>query len=245
MVSDNATIFTSAEFAMYCKTCGIFQKFIARGHPATNGQAERFVQTIKHSLKACIQSSTAPLHSLVRNVLLRYRATPLNSGRSPAENYMNCRLQIQLDALRPLHQTRSSDPPAKQNFLVGERVLARMGDKWEPAKIKRRLDHLHYQVTTDRGYSSKKNINQLVRLSIPLPAAQSVPPTSRASSSIPKRVSFDIAPEPHQAEAAPPANIAQPANNVQPADDDLPDNAAPPLGDNVPPPVRVETLFTC
>ncbi|XP_054278063.1 uncharacterized protein K02A2.6-like [Macrosteles quadrilineatus] len=37
-VSDNATIFTSEEFRAYCKINGIFQKFIAPGHPATNGR---------------------------------------------------------------------------------------------------------------------------------------------------------------------------------------------------------------
>ncbi|KAJ8890135.1 hypothetical protein PR048_009642 [Dryococelus australis] len=50
MVSDNATIFTSDEFAQFCKEAGIFQKFCAAGHPATNGLAERNVQTLKHQL---------------------------------------------------------------------------------------------------------------------------------------------------------------------------------------------------
>ncbi|XP_008484885.1 uncharacterized protein K02A2.6-like, partial [Diaphorina citri] len=52
MVSDNASIFQSEEFHAYCSNHGIFQKFIAPGHPATNGLAERNVQTLKHRLKA-------------------------------------------------------------------------------------------------------------------------------------------------------------------------------------------------
>jgi transposase InsO family protein len=36
MVSDNATIFVSDQFKSYCGQNGIFQQFIAPGHPATN-----------------------------------------------------------------------------------------------------------------------------------------------------------------------------------------------------------------
>ncbi|KAJ8889528.1 hypothetical protein PR048_009027 [Dryococelus australis] len=48
MISDNATIFTSEEFAQFCKEAGVFQKFCAAGHPATNSPAERNVQMLKH-----------------------------------------------------------------------------------------------------------------------------------------------------------------------------------------------------
>ncbi|XP_018305543.1 uncharacterized protein K02A2.6 [Mycetomoellerius zeteki] len=47
MVSDNATIFVSETFKQFCRRSGIFQKLIAPGHPATNGLAERNVQTLK------------------------------------------------------------------------------------------------------------------------------------------------------------------------------------------------------
>ena len=39
LVSDNASIFTSEEFKMYCVSRGIMQKLIAPGHPATTGLA--------------------------------------------------------------------------------------------------------------------------------------------------------------------------------------------------------------
>nr|XP_014274728.1 uncharacterized protein K02A2.6-like [Halyomorpha halys] len=47
IVSDNASI-----FELYCKVQGISQLLIAPGHPATNGLAERSVQTLKGRLKA-------------------------------------------------------------------------------------------------------------------------------------------------------------------------------------------------
>ncbi|XP_024887055.1 uncharacterized protein K02A2.6-like [Temnothorax curvispinosus] len=54
IVSDNAIIFTSEEFQQFCKKTGIFPKFIALGHPATNGLAERNIQTLKKKLAVMI-----------------------------------------------------------------------------------------------------------------------------------------------------------------------------------------------
>lgn len=51
LVSDNASIFTCPTFRNYCKDNGIFQKFSAPNHPATNGLAERMVQSLKKKLK--------------------------------------------------------------------------------------------------------------------------------------------------------------------------------------------------
>ncbi|KAJ8890097.1 hypothetical protein PR048_009604 [Dryococelus australis] len=50
MVSDNATIFTSEEFAQFYKVPGIFQKFCEAGHPATNSFAEHKVEMLKNRL---------------------------------------------------------------------------------------------------------------------------------------------------------------------------------------------------
>ena len=46
-VSDNASIFISEEFAKFCKEHGNWQKFIAPEYAATNGLAEKSVQTFK------------------------------------------------------------------------------------------------------------------------------------------------------------------------------------------------------
>ena len=70
MVSDNAAIFKSDEFQTFCTNAGIFQKCIAPGHPATNGLAKQRLAAM--SLK-------------VRDILFKYRATPLRCGKSPSE----------------------------------------------------------------------------------------------------------------------------------------------------------------
>ncbi|KAJ8877193.1 hypothetical protein PR048_021647 [Dryococelus australis] len=68
MVLDNATIFTSEEFAQYCKEAGIFQKFCAAGHPVPNGLVECNVQMLKHRL-ATMSNQKMPIHQKFWEIL--------------------------------------------------------------------------------------------------------------------------------------------------------------------------------
>jgi transposase InsO family protein len=91
IVSDNTSIFQSEEFHEYCSEIGIFKTIIAPGHPATNGLAERNVQTPKQKQKPISLERTSLQHK-VQNILFRYRATALACGRSPAELYLHRKL---------------------------------------------------------------------------------------------------------------------------------------------------------
>ena len=51
LVSNNATAFTSAEFQFFAKVNGFRHVRSAPYHLATNGLAERAVQTLKNALK--------------------------------------------------------------------------------------------------------------------------------------------------------------------------------------------------
>ena len=51
IVSDNGAQFTSFHFAEFLKQNGIKHIHSAPYHPATNGEAEHFVQTFKHAMK--------------------------------------------------------------------------------------------------------------------------------------------------------------------------------------------------
>ncbi|XP_011858184.1 PREDICTED: uncharacterized protein K02A2.6-like [Vollenhovia emeryi] len=125
MVSDNATIFTSEELKEFCQKAGIFQKFIAPGQPATNGLAERNVQTFKNRLKAMIDEPLSIQHK-VQEILFRYRATPLSNGKTPAEQYLQRQIRIQLDALKPVKfQVSTPSKLTTRQLSVGERVQAR------------------------------------------------------------------------------------------------------------------------
>ena len=99
LVSDNGPQFTSQEFSDFTKANGIKHTLVAPYHPRSNGQAERFVQTFKQFLKAegsnSIKQSLAPF-------LFSYRTTPNSmTGQTPAELFLNRRLRMRLDLLRP------------------------------------------------------------------------------------------------------------------------------------------------
>ncbi|UYV78628.1 K02A2.6-like [Cordylochernes scorpioides] len=127
MVSDNASIYTGDTFSNYCLENGIRQNFIAPGHPATNGLAERNVQTLKNKLKSMINENV-PIHQKIQKILLRYRPTPLSNGRSPSEMYLNRQIRIKLDAMRPYQEERSQQQiqPRTRCLQIGERVQARV-----------------------------------------------------------------------------------------------------------------------
>ncbi|XP_054276486.1 uncharacterized protein K02A2.6-like [Macrosteles quadrilineatus] len=166
-VSDNAKIFRSEEFRAYCKINGIFQKFIAPGHPATNGLAERNVQTLKNKLKSASEEP-GTLTDKVRRILFRYRATPLASNQTPAELYLNRKLRIRLDAIFPYQHPKSNIQPVLKpvrSIQEGERVQIQMYTNnrqvWQFGVIKKKLGKRHYIVTLDSGRNIKRHINQL------------------------------------------------------------------------------------
>ena len=97
IVSDNATTFSSAEFQLWCHQRGIKHLAGAPYHPATNGAAERMVQSFKQSLK----KSKLPPRPALQEFLMQYRRTPLNTGFSPSQLLNGRQLRTKIDALLP------------------------------------------------------------------------------------------------------------------------------------------------
>lgn len=168
LVSDNATIFKSQEFIDFCARNGIKQNFIAPGHPATNGQAERYVATLKKYLKT-MNDDKQTMNEKLYEILLRYRATPLNeNGKTPAELYMKRNLKTRLDLLRQQISVHNNakQPEISKHLRLGERVLSRnyaSSCLWKPGTIVEKLGQLHYLVELDDGYVIKRHIDQLQR----------------------------------------------------------------------------------
>ncbi|XP_018401810.1 PREDICTED: uncharacterized protein K02A2.6-like [Cyphomyrmex costatus] len=170
LVSDNATIFKSEEFTQFCQRNGIFQKFIAPGHPATNGLAERYVQILKKKLKA-MESDPSTMTSKVENILYRFRATPLHCGKSPSEIYLNRQIRTSLDLLRPpsIRSTSTQECHVSQ-LSVGDRVQSRAysgTQRWKLGVVTKKLGRLHYLIHLDEGYLIKRHINQLRQSEVP------------------------------------------------------------------------------
>ncbi|BES91033.1 Hypothetical Protein NTJ_03841 [Nesidiocoris tenuis] len=176
MVSDNASIFRSQEFAEYCKANGIFQKFIAAGQPSTNGLAERNVRTLKSRLLAA-SNDPATMEEKIRRILMRYRATPLGCGKSPAELYLNRKLRIRLDAIFPFKLKPTQPIPERiRSFHAGERVQARVfidnRRLWRFGVVVRKYGQRHYLVQLDTGRTMKRHIDQLRATGVAKPRKQ-------------------------------------------------------------------------
>ncbi|XP_017482196.1 PREDICTED: uncharacterized protein K02A2.6-like [Rhagoletis zephyria] len=125
-VSDYGTQFTSREFKQFLKNNGIVHKQGAPYHPATHGQAERFVQTVKNKLKAkgCQQKS---LHHILSTILMAYRrAMHPATKESPAMMMFGRQIQSRLDLMLPLTTTENTEYVRTiKSFAVGERVAVR------------------------------------------------------------------------------------------------------------------------
>ena len=72
LASDNGPQF---KFADFCKANGIKHIRVSPYHPASNGLAERMVQTFKQSMKKTTKDGV-PLQQRLANFLLTYRMTP-------------------------------------------------------------------------------------------------------------------------------------------------------------------------
>ena len=101
IVSDNGAQFTSDEFTQFMKLNGIKHIRSAPYHPASNGLAERFVQTFKRAMKAS-EGEGRTLNQRLSQFLFSYRASPqATTTTSPSELFLGRTLRTKLDLLRP------------------------------------------------------------------------------------------------------------------------------------------------
>ncbi|XP_064477638.1 uncharacterized protein K02A2.6-like [Ornithodoros turicata] len=99
VVSDNGPAFVSAKYTEFLKRNGVRKVLIPPYHPASNGAAERVVQTIKNKLK---KASTGDFKTQLSRALFSYRTTPHEiTGASPAELLYGRKLKCALDNLHP------------------------------------------------------------------------------------------------------------------------------------------------
>lgn len=167
-VSDNGPQFTSAEFQGFLKNNGVKQTLVPPYHPASNGAAERSVQTLKASLLKQVLSegpaaNKTPLQHQLANFLLMYRSTPhAVTGCTPAELFLKRQLRTRFSLLRPDRAKFMEAKQAKQKayhdrpssvlreFNEGDLVQVRNfregKEKWKRATVAKRLGPVTYLI---------------------------------------------------------------------------------------------------
>ena len=100
IVTDNGPQFISEEFRKFVTANGIKHFRSAPYHRATNGLAERFVQSLKQSLRA-MSSQPISLNHKLANFLITYRNSPhCTTNETPAKMFLGRNLRTRLDLLK-------------------------------------------------------------------------------------------------------------------------------------------------
>ncbi|KAL5488608.1 hypothetical protein EMCRGX_G017577 [Ephydatia muelleri] len=136
IVTDNSSSFLSSEFQSWCQERGIVHLTGAPYHPATNGAAERLVQTFKQALT----KSSLPPKSALQGFLMLYRRTPLSIGYSPSELLNGRQIRIKIDVLLPSPAHIAQGKQAKE---ATKSQMAHVGVTW-----RRHLDQLRPRYTS-------------------------------------------------------------------------------------------------
>ena len=160
IVSDNGSQFTSEIFEKFCEVRGIQHTLTAPYHPQSNGEAERFVQTLKTAMMKS-KLSGEDMKTSLRNFLARYRMTPhCSTGFAPCELLMKRHLRTKLDLIQPTsqsldkHKKKSEKQHDLNEFNKGDKVWARnyrKGQKWVQGVILDKIGQAMYHVKVDKG----------------------------------------------------------------------------------------------
>ncbi|XP_062297408.1 uncharacterized protein K02A2.6-like [Scomber scombrus] len=173
LVCDNGTCFTSTEFKDFLSKNGIRHVTSAPYHAASNGLAERGVQTFKRMMKKCPEGT---LTAKVARVLFSYRVTPhTTTGLSPAELLLGRKLRCTLDSIHPdlsrkvkerqERQINDHNKRAKERwFKTGDSVLTQnfsLGPKWIPGIIESVTGPVSYKVMLGDGRVVRRHVDQI------------------------------------------------------------------------------------
>ncbi|XP_053550471.1 uncharacterized protein K02A2.6-like [Bombina bombina] len=169
LVSDNGPQFISHEFETFLDTNNIKHCKTAPYFPASNGQAERFVQTLKRHLAVSQKSKFNP--NSLSNFLFNYRNTPhATTGLSPAMLMFGRRLRTPLDKVRPEHPTQELNTSSVSEFVLHDRVWVRNyrgPNKWIPAVIIQGMGNRMFKVQLQAGGTVSRHVEQMRHRSQP------------------------------------------------------------------------------
>lgn len=178
VVSDNGPQLVSKEFEIFLEANGVKHIKSAPYNPASNGLAERLVQTFKQSLDKQKHSGRSLQHG-IDSFLFSYRNTPSSStGKTPSQLFLKRSVRTRLSQVTPKFsvqmqerqekitktQTRVRVLQPNQPVLV-KNCRGGEGKKWKSGIIERVLGPVTYLVNVE-GQTSKKHIDQLIATKI-------------------------------------------------------------------------------
>ena len=181
LVSDNGPQFRSDSFKRFLLQNGIKQVLVSPYHPASNGAAERLVQSFKRSIAA--SKGNEDIHKRIANFLLAYRSTKhATTGVPPAQLFLGRELRTRLALVRPQVQDRVLQKQGKtvggkvlREFYPGDRVLVndvRKDNTWWPGTVAERSAPKSYIIVLNDGRVWRRHLDHLRRAQVDEPAPQ-------------------------------------------------------------------------
>ncbi|XP_054708519.1 uncharacterized protein K02A2.6-like [Uloborus diversus] len=171
IVSDNGPQFKSDEFKIFLSQNGIKHRPSAPFKPSSNGQAERYVFTVKQSLRA-MKEYPGTIQQKLSTFLMQYRKAPnMTTLHSPAMLLMKREIRTRIDLVKPDLHARVQDRIRKDNFQFSDRVFRigdnvavrnyRHGDKrWKFGKVVSKDGQLHYTINVN-GQLWRRHVDQM------------------------------------------------------------------------------------
>lgn len=171
IVSDNGSPFVNEQFKEFTEKNEVNHIRVAPYHPASNGMAERAVQTVKRGLANYTEGT---LETRLIRFLLTYRRLPqTTTEKSPAELLMGRQIRTRLDKIYPDPSARvmkkqdemkaNHDRHAKERYFeVGEEVYVSMlGKGWVSGVITAITAPLSYTVRLEDDRVLKRHVDHI------------------------------------------------------------------------------------
>ena len=173
LVTDNGAQFTSSEFRAFTRGNGIKHVYSSPYHPATNGLAERAVQSFKEHMK---RLPTGTIPEKLARFLFWYQLTPHSTtGVPPAELLLGRRPRSKLDLLKPnltetveaktAMQMKHHDTHTRaRSFQVEDNVYVKdfpNSRNWQPGKIIEIRGPLSYHVELLDGRIVRRHVDAI------------------------------------------------------------------------------------
>ncbi|XP_055526910.1 uncharacterized protein K02A2.6-like [Wyeomyia smithii] len=158
VVSDNGSQFTSDHFAAFCKEHEIQHLRTAPYHPQSNGQAERFVDTLKRSLMKINEGEM--IAKTLQGFLQTYRSTPSRTlqGKSPTELMLGRKMRTILSLLKPTQQNMAQFPV---RFKLETKSMPRYTANkwiWSAGEVIEAIGNVNYNVLLEVQHKRRKLI---------------------------------------------------------------------------------------
>ena len=160
LVSDNGPQFISEMFKYFMKENGINHLRTAAYHQNSNGQAERYVQTVKNGLRSnSTTTSHTDIDSRLDSFLMAYRSTPhTTTGDTPSLRFRGRNINTKLDLMKPDRKSDLVIRKAAQNkyrnaktrlLLTGDKIVFRSysgKQNWVQGTVVKRIGSKVYEI---------------------------------------------------------------------------------------------------